>query len=376
MKHFLPKHLLLVATLVAALTASSIAQGNIIVGDLYNLASYGSSSGISAFSVGTTSCNIGNQPVPWISSTNNHPIIALNMFRLENGQFEQVGMSWLKHGFLALAQSHCTPCQGPSGSQLDPGCSDPYSASLNGSQSNLGPRGQVNASTGYFPYTPANPSYAPTIGRRIHVSNTDLTSSSSVRYFVEGHYISAYDSSVNNDEDNASYREVNVSGSGSNYTISFASGSSTEREKPAIQAWADIDPAVTISHVDLPGDGRFTVAYKVTSIGGGNYHWEFAVHNLNSDDSARSFSIPLPNGAVVSNVGFHGINHHSNDGEGGGVYANANWTSSVSNSEVTWQTSTFAQDPLANALRWSTLYNFRFDCNMAPAGIVLSLIHI
>ncbi len=370
--HSLPK-LVTVLTLLLFVT-TAIGQGNIIVGDLYNLANYGSSNGISAFSVGTTSCNLGDQPVPWVSSTNNHPTIALNMYRLENGQFEQVGMSWLKHGFLALSGSVCTPCQGPGGSQLDPGCSDPYSASLNGSQSNLGPRGEVNASNGYFPYPPANPSYATTIGRRIQVNNSDLTSSASTRYFVEGHYVSSYDSSVNNDEDNASYREVDVSGSGSNYSIAFSSGSSTERQNPAIQAWATIDPAVTISYVDIPGDGRFTVAYKVTPIGGGNYHWEFAVHNLNSHDSGRSFSVPLPAGAVVSNVGFHGIAHHSNDGEGGGVYSSANWTSSVNNSAVTWQTSTFAQDPLANALRWSTLYNFRFDCNMAPTGIVSATI--
>lgn len=372
MKHFSPKHLLLVATLIATLTASSIAQGNIIVGDLYNLSSYGSSGGIAAFSVGTTSCNTGNQPVPWVSSTNNHPVIGLNMYRLMDGKMEQIGMSWLKHGFLALSGSVCTPCNGPGGSQLSPGCSDPYSASLNGSQSGLGPRGEVNASTGVFPYPPASPSYPSTIGRRLQVDNDDLNSSMNpgARYFVEGHYISQYDSSVNNDEDNASYREIDVSGSGNNYNISFTNNADTVREKAAIEAWADIDPGVEMTFVDVPGDGRFIVGYKVTPLGNGNYHWEFAVHNLNSHDSARSFTVPLPSGASVFNVDFHGIDHHSNDGENGGVYSGANWTSSVTSSSVSWQTSTHSQNPLANALRWGTLYNFRFDSNMAPAGIV------
>lgn len=367
--------LLIVATLLL-MAQMSAGQGNIIVGDLYNLSSYGSASGMSAFSVGTTSCNLGNQPVPWVSSTNDHPVIALNMYRLKDGSMEQIGMSWLKHGFLALSGSVCTPCNGPGGSQLSPGCSDPYSASLNGSQSNLGPRGEVNASTGYFPYPPASPAYPSTIGRRIQVDNADLSPASNVnaRYFVEGHYISAYDSSVNNDEDNASYREVSVSGSGSNYTISFVSGAGTERKKPAIQAWADIDPSVILSHIDLPGDGRFTVAYKITSIGGGNYRWQFSVHNLNSHDSARSLTIPVPAGASVSNVSFRGIAHHSNDGENGGTYSSANWTSSVSGSAVNWQTSTFAQDPLAHALRWSTTFSFGFDCDMAPTGIVSAAI--
>ncbi len=372
MKHSFPKYLLLCLVLVVAAGSTSIAQGNIIVGDLYNLSSYGSSNGIAAFSVGTTSCNLGDQPVPWVSSTPDHPVIGLNMYRLKNGAMEQIGMSWLKHGFLALSGSVCTPCNGSGGSQLDPGCSDPYSASLNGSQSSLGPRGEVNASTGVFPYPPADPSYAPTIGRRIQVDNNDLDSNmnAGARYFVEGQYISAYDSSVNNDEDNASYREIDVSGSGNNYNISFSNGASTERQKAAIEAWADIDPGVDMTYVNVPNDGRFIVGYKVTPLSNGNYHWEFAVHNLNSHDSARSFTVPLPAGASVSNVDFHGVAHHSNDGENGSVYSNVNWTSSISSNSVNWQTSTFAQNPVANALRWGTLFNFRFDSNMEPAGVV------
>src|SRR4029077_16770605 len=33
---------------------------------------------------------------------------------------------------------------------------------------------------------------------------------------------------------------------------------------------------------------------------------------------------------------------------------------------VTWSTETFAQNPNANANRWGTLYNFRFDSTAAP----------
>lgn len=125
---------------------------DIIVGDLYDLATWGVSSGIVAYSVGTISCNIGDVAVPWVASTNQHPVIGQNMFRLKGGVLEQIGQSWLKHGFAALTGSTCGTCMGPGGAQLSPGCSDPYSAGLNGSQSNLGPRSQINAATGVFPY--------------------------------------------------------------------------------------------------------------------------------------------------------------------------------------------------------------------------------
>ena len=101
-----------------------------------------------AFSVGTTSCNIGNQNLSWVGSTSAHPVIGQNLYRLKDGRLEQIGMSWLKHGFGALQGSLCMPCQGTgSWSALGVGCSDPYGSSLNGSQGPLGPRSEVNAAS-------------------------------------------------------------------------------------------------------------------------------------------------------------------------------------------------------------------------------------
>ena len=122
------------ALLVSALTAQT-AGPDVIVGDLIDVANYGQVGGINAYAIGTTSCNIGTTPLQWVASTNQHPVIGQNLYRVKNGRFEQIGISWLKHGFTALAQSLCATCQNPgTGSLLGVNCSDPYVASLNGSQ--------------------------------------------------------------------------------------------------------------------------------------------------------------------------------------------------------------------------------------------------
>ena len=56
------------------------------------------------------------------------------------------------------------------------------------------------------------------------------------------------------------------------------------------------DPAVAIQTVDVTNDGRFIVAKKITSLGGGISHYEFAIHNLSSDRSGRGFTVELPRG--------------------------------------------------------------------------------
>src|SRR6185295_15691427 len=80
---------------------------DVIVGDLSDVGNFGKVGNISAYAIGTTSCNIGNVNVKWIAGTNEHPVIGQNMYRLKNGRFEQVGLSWLKHGFTALTGTIC-----------------------------------------------------------------------------------------------------------------------------------------------------------------------------------------------------------------------------------------------------------------------------
>jgi hypothetical protein len=168
---------------------------------------------------------------------------------------------------------------------------------------------------------------------------------------------------------NVSYRRFNVSGTGSPF--SFSPAAATVRQKAAINAWAgaslvEIKPAPTT-------DGIGIVGYKVTNPSPGVWHYEYAIYNQNLDRGIQSFSIPLGNGVTLSNVGFHAPPQHPGwaaDGTFNNLgYSNAPWTQSQTGGSMTWSSETLAQNPNANAIRWGTMYNFRFDSNRPPQNM-------
>jgi hypothetical protein len=347
---------------------------DVIVGDLTGPSNYSSSGGIEALSLGTYSCNIGDVWLNWISSTNQHPVIGQNLFRYRvdaNGaaRFEQVGQSWLKHGFFALSNTLCcSGCQSTDGSHLGVKCSDPYTSARNGSQSGLGPKWQVNAYTGNFTYPPANPAWSGSVARRLQVAITDLeaTNGSTIRYFGSGQYVTPDDAAAGNQNNNESWREITVTGSGSAWTFGLAG--STVRGMYALNAWKTVDSTVTLREVQIPGDGLLIVGYKTYPLGGGLYRYEYAVQNLNADRSIGSFSIPAAAGLSITNIGFHGVVYRDGDGPGNVNYDGTDWPGTYAGGAVSWATTPFGTNPNANAIRWGTTYNFRFDANAAPVA--------
>jgi hypothetical protein len=334
---------------------------DVIVGSLQAIQNYGVVGDTRAFSVGTTSCNIGTCWLDWFQHPSNlHPVIGANMYRLKDGRFEQIGQSWLKHGFFALSQGLCfNDCQGTSGTHLGVHCSDPYSAPRNGTQSNLGPKFEVNASTGEHPHPVSMISQTgnQTFKRlQVHVDDLDPALNPGAKYWVEGQYVAQDDAAAGANNNNASYRPINISASGS-----ASLTGTTVREDPAILAWAAEDPEVRISNVDVAGDGRFILGSRVYQ-NGNTYTYEYAVQNLNSHRSAMSFTIAIPPGLQVSNIGFHDVDYHS-----GEPFDNVDWTATVGSDSISWSTGqTEGDNPDANALRWGTLYNFRFDTTASP----------
>jgi hypothetical protein len=362
---------------------------DVIVGDLSGLAQFGSSGTQVGLAVGTTSCNNGDQNLNWFGLTStDHPVIPQNLYRLSGGatndeRFEQIGQSWLRHAFTAVAADACGfGCNGVGGTHLGAGCSDSSSASLNAVQGGsstadgLGSRAWVNPFTGAFPSISANHSNHSHDGttHRILVEGADLntTLNAGATYYAEAQYVTPHEyawcqshAGQCNMYNNASYRRFNVSGTTS---FSFSGVGSTVRTTPAINAW----PGASINTIEpVPGtDGRAFIAYKVTNPSAGVWHYEYAINNQNLDRGIQSFSVPIGAGTTVSNIGFHappnppGIADDGTPGNTG--YSNAAWTPTQTASALTWSSETLAQNPNANALRWGTLYNFRFDSNRPP----------
>lgn len=367
--------------------AGTVPGPDVVVGDLVGLQQFGSSGSMVGLAVGTDSCNFGTVDLNWFQNPDNdHPVIPQNMYRMSGGgdnteRFEQIGQSSVKHAFTALTNNICNlGCNGVGGSRLGSGCSDPYSSNLNAGP-NLGSRAWINPFTGFYPRndsaTPNNSHSGHShngTSHRILTAATDLSTAqnSGASYYAEAQYITPHEYTwcqsnpgQCNMYNNVSYRKYNVTGTTS---FSFSPAEATQRAKPAIMAWTgatvkEIKPASGV-------DGIGFVGYKVTNPSPGVWHYEYAVYNQNLDRAIQSFSVPTGSGVTVSNIGFHAPPQHpgwSGDGTAGNAgFSNTAWAQSQSNGMLTWGSESLAQNANANAIRWGTLYNFRFDSNRPP----------
>jgi hypothetical protein len=361
---------------------------DIIVGELPDMVQVGSTGSQVGLGVATTSCNNGDQPVNFHAlPQTDHPFFPQNFYRMSGGadntqRFEQIGQAWIKHAFgadegddcnLGCDTSNCTTFQ-----QLCPGCSDPYLADENGWYDLLGSRAWVNPFTGAFPSTAANHSGHVHDGAshriRVNVSDLNTTLNQGANYFAEAQYLTPQEYAwcqthpgQCNMYNNASYRKFLVSGT-TNFT--FSPVGVTGRMHPAITAWTGA--TVNQMEPDPGNDGIWFMGYKVTNPSAGVYHYEYALYNQNLDRSIQSFSVPLSGGVNLSNIGFHAppqepgwANDNTFNNQG---YSSTPWSVTQTSNSITWNSETFAQNQNANAIRFGTLYNFRFDADQPPQG--------
>ena len=376
----------LLVIVVAILWPVAAAQGqtlgaDAVISDLWgDVLYYGTSFGVSAYAAANTICNHGTQELDWYQPDNRHPVEGTQLYRLKHGRFEQLGLSWAKHNFTAVADDFCglgcVPPDPYTGETLGVGCSNSTSAEVNGSFGRLGPRGQVDAYTGVFPYHYSQVPYPPRIlqaiiGRKLQVHDVDLDPSlnEDARYFLEVQVIAADDAAGDNDFNNVSYREVavNVPSPGV-YELEYVGA--VVAGHPAIHAWPLADPSVHVSTVNIPNEGRLIVAAKASATASFNvYDYEYAVYNMTSHRSARAFTIPVADTVTVFEVGFHDVDYHGGDGDPNfpGTFRGDDWLYSRNSGSITWETEPYdSSDPQANAIRWGTLYNFRFRATGAP----------
>ncbi len=369
------------------------------------------------YAIGTNSCNVGSYPVDWCddpslpsfcrmetsewhpfapAAGDDHSVISQNLYRLKDGRFLQIGASFLKHGFLSLntGDADCvwndegkpnTSCVGPpaGGAQLGTGCTDFYGSGLNGSRP-LGRRSDVQIAGADHPTNPAGGDTTDDHDQRIVVAESDLDPAQNpgALYWGEGHYAVRDDARAGNGLNNASHRQMTV-GALPQLNLSFTGP--TVRELPAIYAWQAVDSAVEIVQADKdtfftgeeaeaplpPGTfypdytitERFHAARRVTETTEGvlQYHYEYAIYNLNSHTSADGFVIDLGSAANFGGVGFHDVAHHS-----GEPYDTSDWviTMDEPNGIVRWDAVPAGMS--TNALRWGTTFSFWFDSDVGP----------
>ncbi len=373
---------------------------DVVVGLIESTGQFGRVGPIGEGTVGlalrTTSCNKGDAPLHWFQlPSTDHPLIAMNMYRLQpvDGaeRFEQIGQSWVKHAFAVFEGDACQYGCMSSGSNdmLGVGCSDPYSSSLNATQCGLGPRAAFNPYTGAmllgpavggspcgalnFPSRNHNGHSHNGISHRLQVKDVDLMPEFNVdaRYFVEAQYVTPHEFTDaaafgnQNMHNNVSWQEVSVTGPNMLGQFVFANVTGTIPEEQAVDAWISatkrlVEPA--------PGeDGRAFVAYDVTNLGTGFWRYEFAVYNMNLDRAIGSFSVPVVAGTTVTNMGFSAPLNHAPEANTP-TWSNDPWSIVHENEAVTFSTLPLAFDPNANAIRFGTLYNFRFDADAPPGN--------
>jgi hypothetical protein len=342
---------------------------DLIVGDIQDFLKYGTSGGLSSYAFGTTSCNIGDETLTWNANTNNHPVISGTVYRLKDGVLEQLGINWLKHGFSTLNQNLCGTCQPTNGTKLGIGCSDPYSASLNGQQSNLGPRMEVNAYDGFFPYPPTLNPTGGVLGGRVQLANGDIDPAlnGTARYFVEVHYIHPEDSAlIGNGTNNVSYREIDFTGTTAPYNVTFVAP--TVRQSTVIEAWQAIDPSLTLTEFNFTGDGGMFLASSVTQLSATSWKYVYALYNRDSDRGARALGVPVAVSAAVTNRTFRDIAYHSGETALGTDWAELDGPVSSVPRAIGWMTGSWNQNTDNNGLRWGTTYTMSFTCDRAPVS--------
>ena len=316
-----------------------------------------------------TMCNPGSVNIPWQAPMQpNHPMFGFLIVRVHDDKIEQINeWSYCKHAFLSInVNGSCGSCQNPgTGSLMGINCSDTYAAGNNASRTYLGPPEEINPWLGtwnpvgsYFDIgDPAQAGYPAaadgvrslsqsifdSVDNRVTVDEIDLTTTGASYYYAL--QLIHNGESLANRSDNLAHRGMTPTFNGN--TWSFSNNSENQEFGSVLERW---DGATVNSESNGLDDGRFFVASKVTDLGSGNYHYEYAVHNVDNSRAGGSLRIPIDAGAVASNFTFGDIDtDNSND-----------WSMArVGNEIVCTATST-------NALEWNTIYNFGFDANFAP----------
>jgi hypothetical protein len=373
------------APLSLVLGATLSAQSNAVPGmdariyDVTDLAPYGRRgaaypNGEAGFHLGHSYCNSGTVNIPWVATSgglmiDTYPKIAFLLARESGGRMVQIsGKTYLKHSTAVFnfSSGPCAPCNNTGGQFFFVGCSDTYSSGINSNRLVLGPTPEVdpwlgtwNSQGSYFDrgdpsvggaaatdrvksLTSAMVNAFDPIKNRLEVRESELVVPGSfwgqVQLVIQGEPVA-------NRQNNIQCRPVSFSWGGSAWNAG-ASGSSLTGS--VLTQWTG---ATWNEGRNGNDDGRFLVAVKVTPLGGNQWHYEYAVHNLDNHRGGGRFTIPVASNATVSSLGFRDIDADSGN----------DWVGARSGTQITFT------GPSTNPLDWNTFYNVWFDCDVSPS---------
>jgi len=291
-----------------------------------------------------------------------HPFLVMHFYRETGGVFEQIGRSDVKHAWNTV-NSGC-PC--PGGQVMYTGCGDRYGVGNNADPFYFGPRDELTAHLGTYPSLGSHFDSTPTNNVRDHgwsgldhddfehrlvVQEPDL-STPGAAYHIEAWYIVAGDSNTFN---NIAHRSVNPLLSGSAWTFPFADAGSAGGL--ALDAWVDPSspPPGSMNRRIVTGEGNLQLAVKTWTNAPADFHYEYALMNMDFDRQIQSFAVPVATGVNVTGIEFGDVDDDaSND-----------WSAVHADGHITWSAPSGGAE--TNACDWGTLFNFRFDADIAPA---------
>lgn len=357
----------------SACAAAPCAHGggaDIVISGITNGIAFGEVDGLRSYAFGFETCNVGDTPVAWESGTNRHPVLGTQLYRLHEGRFEQLGLSLAFHEFFPLELNTCGDCT-PSGdfSTLGIGCTNANSSGIAGAQNTLGPRTEINPSTGFFPFPPAGfNETGDAIFKRLRAPEDDLNTPGA-RYFIETVSVAPDDAEAGNSANNASYREVTFQGP----NLSPALVGNTTAGLPAIYAWQQADPSVHIAEAETADGGRIVVASHAVRDSDLGWRYDYAVFNLDSEINVVGFEAPNPprDGFVrVGSETFRDVDYHSGD-----PVDSTDWEDSRFAFSTRWDSQPApALASLRNTIRWGTLYSFGYSSIADPDATTVRLL--
>jgi len=365
---------------MAGFSACAFGGPDLVCSGINDAQSFGTSGdGIHSYSFGTTLCNIGDESVGWDPETNGHPVISQTLYKLKDHRITQIGIGFVNHTTIPLQSNGCgLGCSpAPGFEMLGAGCSTDSGASINGTQGLMGPRSEINAQSGFFPYPFTSIGQTGDANyKRLQVPFSEINDPDAL-YFVETQVISSFETTKESRDNNMSYRQVLFSPG----ALSASLTGPTYSEQAAINAWRDHgngigapDTEVIISTSNFPDiEDTFVLGSRVVNLGVDHWEFHYAILNMNGVLGVRQLGVynlfcSSPDAKIISTEFVAPTYHDDLDDQ----IVNTPWVAAVDEftEGLEWKTETFEQNQDANAIRWGTMYSFSFEAeNQSGANL-------